>query len=140
MKKIFFLICCIGILSSCSKDNNNNSNGNDAIIGKWYLAEINNSGSLNLTPNDCNKNSYIDFKSNNTADSAYFSDDSGSCTQESSDNSAWENLGNSRYKFVIPYKDIGAQSGKVEFNGSNSFTFYPDLLSAQGTTLVFEKR
>ncbi|MGB8703521.1 MAG: lipocalin family protein, partial [Gillisia sp.] len=130
-------LCCVALVSACSKDDNSD-NSNDKIVGKWYLASFDGGAALpDASASDCNKQSYIDFKSDGTAGTAYYSDNNGECTSETS-SSTWQNLGNSKYKFVIPVYDLGAQSGTVEFNGSSSFTFHPDLFP--GASIVFEKR
>jgi len=140
MKKIFLLFFSLALLTSCSNDDDKNS-GDDKILGKWFVAEINNSGPLNLSASDCNQRSFIDFKADGNADSAFYTENGGECILEDSDTSAWSNEGNSRYKFTIPFEGIGSQAGRVEFNSSNiSFSFYPDLLIGQDTFIVFEKR
>ncbi|HSM63332.1 MAG TPA: lipocalin family protein, partial [Gillisia sp.] len=112
----------------------------DEILGKWFVVQVNNSGALNLTVSECNKQSFIDFKADSNADSAFYTEVDGECTLEDSDTSAWSNEGNSRYSFNIPFEGIGSQTGRVDFNGSSSFTFFPDILAGQNTNIVFEKR
>ena len=140
MKKIFILFFSLALLASCSSDDDGGNSGDDQILGKWFVTEVNNSGALNLTVSECNKESFIDFMADNNADSAFYTENGGECTLEDSDTSAWSNEGNSRYKFTIPFEGIGAQSGRVDFNGSTSFTFFPDILAGQNTNIVFEKR
>jgi len=140
MKKIFILFFSLALLTSCSSDDDGANSGDDQILGKWFVTEVNNSGALNLTVSECNKQSFIDFMADNNADSAFFTENEGECTLEDSDTSAWSNEGNSRYKFTIPFEGIGAQSGRVDFNGSTSFTFFPDILAGQNTSIIFEKR
>ncbi|HSM64531.1 MAG TPA: lipoprotein [Gillisia sp.] len=140
MKKIFLLFFSLALLTSCSSDDDGENTGDDAILGKWFVAEINNTGTLNLQVNECNKKSFIDFKIDSKADSAVYAEEGGECNVNNSENDEWSNLSNSRYRFVIPFEGIGSQSGRVEFNGSTGFTFYPDLLVAQNTNIVFEKR
>ncbi len=50
MKKLLVLFLAATALVSCNKDDDNND-GDNKIVGKWYLAEINNSGALNLASN-----------------------------------------------------------------------------------------
>lgn len=140
MNKIFLLFFSLALLTSCSSDDDGGNTGDDAILGKWFVAEINNTGTLNLQVNDCNKQSFIDFKMDSKADSAVYAEEGGECNVNNSENDEWSNLSNSRYRFVIPFEGIGSQSGRVEFNGSTGFTFYPDLLATQNTNIVFEKR
>lgn len=140
MKKIFLLFFSLALLTSCTSDDDEGNTGDDAILGKWFVAEINNTGTLNLQVNDCNKQSFIDFKMDSKADSAVYVEEGGECNVNNSENDEWSNLSNSRYRFVIPFEGIGSQSGRVEFNGSTGFTFYPDLLVTQNTNIVFEKR
>ncbi len=140
MKKIFLLFFSLALLTSCSSDDDGGSTGDDQILGKWFVTEVNNSGALNLTVSECNKQSFIDFKADSNADSAFYTENGGECTLEDSDTSAWSNEGNSRYKFNIPFEGIGSQAGRVEFNSSSSFTFFPDILAGQNTNIIFEKR
>jgi len=141
MKKIFLLFFSLALLTSCSSDDDGGNSGDDKILGKWFVAEINNSGALNLSASDCNQQSFIDFKADGNADSAFYSENGGECILEDSDTSSWSNEGSSRYKFTIPFEGIGSQAGRVEFNSSNtSFSFYPDLLIGQDTNIVFVKR
>lgn len=139
MKKIFLLLFSLALLTSCNKDDDNGG-GNDAILGKWYVVEINNSGALNLQVGECSSQSFIDFKADNTAESSYYSNESGTCVLESSDNDAWTNNGGDKYTFAVPFEDIGSLTGKVVFNSNSQFTFYPDILAGQNTNIVFEKR
>tara|TARA_R100000935_G_scaffold55968_1_gene86641 strand:+ start:504 stop:926 length:423 start_codon:yes stop_codon:yes gene_type:complete len=140
MKKIFLLFFTLALLTSCSNDDDGGNVGDDPILGKWFVAEINNTGNLPIEVNDCNRQSFIDFKSNFQADSALYAENGAECNVENSENDDWSNEGNSKYRFVIPFEGIGAQTGRIEFNGTSSFTFYPDLLAGQNTSIVFEKR
>ncbi len=139
MKKIFLLLFSFALLTSCNKDDDNGG-GEDAILGKWYVVEINNSGALNLQVGECSSQSFIDFKADNTAESSYYSNETGTCVLESSDNDTWTNDGNSKYTFAVPFEDIGSLKGTVTFDSSSQFTFYPDFLAVQNTNIVFEKR
>ena len=105
MKKLLVLFLAATALVSCNKDDDNND-GDNKIVGKWYLAEINNSGALNLQVTDCNAKSFIDFKADNTADSEYYTETDGECTLESSDTSDWTDQGDSNYSFYVPVEDI----------------------------------
>jgi hypothetical protein len=140
MKKIFLLFFSLTLLTSCSKDDENTNTGPDPILGVWFVAEINNTGALNLQVNDCNRQSFINFKMDSKADSEVHAEEGGECNVTNSENDEWSNLSNSKYRFVIPFEGIGSQSGRVEFNGSTGFTFYPDFLASQNTNVVFEKR
>ncbi len=140
MKKIFILFFSLALLFSCSNDDDGGNSGDDQILGKWFVAEINNTGTLNIDVNNCNRQSFIDFKSDFKADSALYAEEGGECNVNNSENDDWSSLGDSRYRFVIPFEGIGSQAGRAEFNGSTSFTFYPDLLAGQNTNIVFEKR
>ncbi len=141
MKKIFLLFFSLALLTSCSSDDDGGNAGDDQILGKWFVAEINNTGTLNIEVNDCNRQSFIDFKSNFKADSALYTRVEGECNVDNSENDDWSNLGESKYRFVIPFEGIGAQAGRADFNADlTEFTFYPDLFSGQNTNIVFEKR
>lgn len=140
MKKLFLLFFSMALLTSCNSDDEGGNSGSDPILGKWFVAEINNTGALNLEVNDCNKQSFINFKMDSRADSAVYAEDGGECNVNNSEDDEWSNLSSNKYRFVIPFEGIGAQSGRVEFNGSTGFTFYPDFLASQNTNIVFEKR
>jgi len=142
MKKIFLLFFSLALLTSCTSDDDGGNAGDDQILGKWFVAEINNTGTFNIEANDCNRQSFIDFKSNFKADSALYSLENGECNVENSENDDWSySEGSDKYTFVIPFEGIGAQTGKAVFNEDNtSFAFYPDLFETQNTNIVFEKR
>ncbi len=141
MKKIFILFFSLALLTSCSNDDDGGTTGDDKILGKWFVAEVNNTGTLNIEINDCNRQSFIEFKSNFKADSALYAEDGGECNVDNSENDDWSNEGGSKYRFVIPFEGIGAQTGRADFNSDFTvFTFYPDLLVGQNTNIVFEKR
>lgn len=141
MKKFLALFFCLAMFTACSEDDDAPAEGEDKILGKWYLADITNSGSLNLEVNECTSRSFIEFfAEDNSSTSEFYSETEGVCAVESSDNSTWSNQGGGKYRFVIPYEGIGSQTGRVEFNGTSEFTFFPDLLIVQNTGIVFEKR
>lgn len=141
MKKIFLLFFSLALLTSCSNDDDGGNTGDEKILGKWYVVEINNSGTLNLTASECNQKSFIDFNANGSAESAFYNENEGECVLEDSETSAWSNEGGFKYKFNIPFEGIGAQVGTASFNEDlTEFTFSPDLLSGQNTNIVFEKR
>jgi len=141
MKKIFILFFSLALLTSCSSDDDSGDAGDDKILGKWFVFEINNTGTFNIEANDCNRQSFIDFKANFKADSALYAEEGGECNVDNSENDDWSTEGESRYKFVIPFGGIGAQAGRAEFNEDNTkFTFFPDLFIGQNTNIVFEKR
>jgi len=141
MKKIFILFFSIAVLTSCSSDDDGGSASDDKILGKWFVTEINNTGAFPIEINDCNRQSFIDFKSDFTADSALYAEENGECNVDNSENDDWSSLGDSRYRFVIPFEGIGAQAGRADFNADlTEFIFYPDFLAGQNTNIVFEKR
>lgn len=140
MKKLLVLFFIAAALVSCNKDDDNND-GDNKIVGKWYLSEINKSGALNLQVTDCNEKSFIDFKADKTATTEYYTKTDGECTLESSNTSDWSDLGGGNYSFYLPVNDFGELSGAVEFNSDNTqFTFYPTVLATQGTNIVFVKK
>lgn len=138
MKKLLLLFMSVATLTACSKDDDDNKDSQDPILGVWYVASIQNGGNFQLS--ECNKESSVEFMENNNGISKFYSESNGECNLDNTEEGEWSNLGSSRYKFVIPYEGIGAQSGKVEFNGDSEFTFYPDILASNNTSIVFEKR
>jgi hypothetical protein len=123
-----------------TKDDDNND-GDNKIVGKWYLSEINNSGALNLQVNNCNAQSFIDFKADKTATTEYYIETDGICSLESSDTSDWSGNEGEKYSFFVPVENIGKLSGTVSYNSDyTEFTFYPDVFETQGTNIVFVKK
>ena len=140
MKKFLVLFLAAAALLSCDKDDDNNSSDNK-IVGKWYLSEINNSGTLNLQVSECNERSFIEFKENQDANSEYYTTTDGECTLDSSKESDWSDLGGGNYSFYVPVEDIGQLTGTVEFSDDNtSFKFYPTVFATQQTNIVFVKK
>lgn len=135
MKKLLLLFVSVAMLTACSKDNDDENGSQEPILGTWYLVEINNAQGYEV--NDCNSKSYIDFKSDGTAHSEFYSQNNGNCESEANDGN-WTAGDNSKYTFNVP--GFGNMTGKVEFNSSSRFTFYPDLLTTQNTNLVFEMK
>lgn len=134
MKK-FVLLCTIAIFTACSNDDSaSQDSGEEPILGTWYFTEINNAGGLQV--NDCSSQSSIEFKSDKTAISDFYSETDGECTLETS-NAVWSKNGE-KYNFVLP--EFGPQSGIIEFHNNSSFSFYPDTFSSTNTNIVFEKR
>lgn len=135
MKKILLLFVSIAMLTACSKDEDDNKESQDPILGKWYLTEVNNAQDFQV--NDCNSQSYINFKSDGTAHSEFFSENNGNCESAPNDGN-WTAGDNSKYTFDVP--GFGPMTGRVEFNSSSRFTFYPDLFASANTNLVFEMK
>ena len=134
MKKILFMIMAVALLAACSNDDDSTQSGDDAILGKWFLADAK-AGSVSVAT-ECQKNSNITFNNDQSADSEYYeSNDAGECNLESSDEGAWSNNSNSVYTFNVP--GYGNLTGKVDFSGSNSFTFTSADISP--LVLIFEK-
>ncbi|MDT0643539.1 lipocalin family protein [Zunongwangia sp. F363] len=141
MKKFFVLFVSMIVFTACSDDDDSGVEGENDIVGRWYLAEVNNSGSLDYEVNDCTSQSYIDFMANNTADSMFYSEVEGECVA-SEDSGTWEKAsGDSRYTFLLPFaEELGPLTGEVRFNEEmDRFTFYPDFFTSLGTNIVFEK-
>jgi len=140
MKKLLVLFLAATALISCNKDDDNND-GDNKIVGKWYLSEINNSGALNLEVSDCNAKSFIEFKANKAATTEYYNETNGVCTLEPSESSTWSGTEGEKYSFFVPVENIGKLTGKVTFNSDNTaFTFYPDVFITQNTNIVFVKK
>ncbi len=133
MKKFFVFFLSLSLLTGCSSDDDATT-GEDPILGKWFVVELNNPLSQDGL-SECNLRSNIEFKADNTAKSQFYSDEDAQCQLEES-NSQWSNLGNSRYSFEL--LGFGNQSGTVNFEGNNRFTFTNP--SIPGFSIVFEKR
>lgn len=134
MKKILILMLSVIALTACSKDDNNNDNGEEKILGTWFLVDAR-AGTVQNTLTECNQNSFITFNSDGTGHSEYYEENNGNCEVANSDDGTWENKGNSQYSFSIA--GYGTYTGTVNFESSTRFTFTsPDLAPI---VLVFEK-
>ncbi|WP_075341294.1 hypothetical protein [Tenacibaculum agarivorans] len=107
MYKYVLTICAIVALLSCSSDDENSSNVNDPILGKWNLFSID-----NVEQPDCEKMSTIEFKTNNSTVSETFQTVNTDCIKIEGTNT-WENKGESLYTF----NNIESQ---IEFSDDNT--------------------
>lgn len=139
MKKLLMIFMSLAFFTACSSDDDSNTNNDDPILGVWFLADVENGESIGFTENECNTQSSLDFEENGTAAAEFFSLTEGNCNSDS-DSVSWTNIGDSRYRIQLPFEGLGPQPGRVEFNGTTSFTFYPDILSDAQTNITFEKR
>lgn len=140
MKKFLFLFLFAATFIACSSDDDADTTGDDPIVGVWYLAEINNGEALGFEMTDCISQSSLDFQSDGTALSEFYSESNGNCSSETGE-VTWSSSSDSNYNIELPFEGIGQQPGRVEFNQDNTrFTFYPTLLQTQNTNFVFEKR
>ncbi|MGA8854772.1 MAG: lipocalin family protein [Christiangramia sp.] len=134
MKKILILLLSMSLLTSCSDDDSNSSDGTQ-IVGKWYLESVRSVGGDNLL-NECNQDSFIQFNTDGTANSEFYGDSSGECEIESDDSGDWKFEGGNNYTFYVPYFEEDT-TGSVNFTSDNQFIFTsPDL---PGVEIVFEK-
>lgn len=136
MKKLFFMLFSIALLASCSDDDDVNNKDDERIYGKWFVAEA--KGIPGLELDDCNRDSYITFNSDNTTYSEYYTQTGDDCTPEDETESVWEVNGDT-YTFTIPFENLGQVNGDVSFNAeANQFTFTPRAVPS--AALVFEMR
>jgi hypothetical protein len=131
MKKLFLILFSIALFTSCSEDDD--ANGDDKILGTWYVVELENAFSDDEL-SECNLNSNITFYTDNTADSEVHEEAEGECQSEMSTGD-WERNSNGQYTFNLPF--FGRQTGNVEFSGSDRFKF--SVPSLPGVSLTFEK-
>lgn len=131
MKKLIALLAVFMMFTACSSDDDND--GEDPILGTWYVVDLENTFSDDeLT--ECNMNSNITFKADNTADSEFYEQVDGECVFEA-ETAEWERNANGQYTLVLPF--FGRQTGDVEFIGNNLFKF--SVPSLPGVSLTFEK-
>ncbi|WP_037320312.1 lipocalin family protein [Salegentibacter sp. Hel_I_6] len=139
MKKLFLLLFSFALFISCSNDDD--ANGEENILGTWYIAEAN--GIPNFELSTCNRESSITFNSDKTTNSEYYVGSSNPCTLADETNSVWERDGEI-YTFSLPIEglenfDLDNINGNVSFNSDNSeFTFTPLIFPA--ASVIFEKR
>ncbi|TCI84401.1 hypothetical protein [Tenacibaculum sp. M341] len=115
MKKNFIISAvtvCMLIFSSCSSDEDNNtSNSNDPILGKWFYFSLNNE-----EVSDCEKMTSIEFAVSGATTTETFeilTDDS--CGRSSLTENTWTNKGDNIYTF-------NNLESKIEFfDNGNSF-------------------
>ena len=135
MKKFFVLFFSIALLTACSEDDNTST---DPILGKWFIAEVNNIPGSDFTLSECNTKSYITFNADGTTNSKFSTQVDGICNEGTETNSVWSKQA-SIYSFTIPIPElepISPLSGTIQFD-AESFTFTP--LISTGTTIVFKK-
>lgn len=133
MKKLFLMLFSIALLVSCSEDDD--TNGEDDILGTWYAVEITNPPIPGLVLSECNQNSNITFNSDFSTSSEFYSEVDGNCEIEDSSESTWSKDGEI-YTFTIPFEGIGQLNGRANFNG-DTFIFTP--IASSDTSIVFEK-
>ena len=135
MKKFFVLFFSIALLTACSEDDNTSP---DPVLGKWFVAEVNNIPGSDFTLSECNTNSNITFNAAGTTNSKFSSQVDGICIEGTETNSVWSKQAGI-YSFTIPIPEldpISPLSGTIQFNG-DTFTFTPII--SPGTTIVFKK-
>ena len=135
MKKIFVLFFSIALLTACSEDDNNATN---PVVGKWFIAEVNNVPESDFTLSECNTNSFMTFNADGTTNSVFFTQVEGNCVEGTPTTSVWsEQVG--IYTITIPIPELepfSTLSGTIQFN-ADTFTFTPTGFLQ--TTIVFKK-
>ena len=135
MKKFFVLFFGIALLTACSKDDNASP---DPVLGKWFVAEVNNVPGSDFTLSECNTNSFMTFNADGTTDSVFYTEIEGNCTAGPSTNSDWsKQIG--IYTITVPIPELepyNTLSGTIQFN-ADTFTFTPTGFLQ--TTIVFKK-
>jgi hypothetical protein len=135
MKKIFVLFFSIALLTACSEDDNT---APDPVVGKWFIAEVNNVPGSDFTLSECNTNSFMTFNADGTTNSVFHAQVEGNCLAGAPKDSEWKQQAGI-YTFTIPIPELDAfspLSGTIQFN-ADTFTFTP-LISSE-TTIVFKK-
>ena len=132
MKKILALLTVFLMLTACSDDDDASNQGEDKIVGTWFLVDWNLSPAVAGGPTECNMNSNLVFNADNSADSEFFEEIDGNCVSDAQSGD-WEAHGNNQYTFEVP--TIGEQRGTVTFEGDNRFTF----TVTGGLSMTFEK-
>jgi len=135
MKKFFVLFFGIALLTACSKDDNASP---DPVLGKWFVAEVNNVPGSDFTLSECNTNSFMTFNADGTTNSVFYTEIDGNCTAGPSTRSEWGQQAGI-YTFTIPIpelEDFSPLYGTIQFD-ADTFTFRPT--ASQGTTIIFNK-
>lgn len=127
MKKYLILALLIAfVFTSCSSDDDGNTNEPDPILGTWVLVEA---PDAFMDPHACPDDSIVTFTDDNGVHGVFYQEDHDCQANEST--GAWENLGDNQYRLDFP---LGTLEGDVTFESANRFAF-----SSHGMQLVFEK-
>ncbi|CAL2107637.1 Lipocalin-like protein [Tenacibaculum sp. 190524A02b] len=119
MKKLFFLLISVSIITSCSKDENTQpqkqTENSDSIVGIWTLQKNN-----GFEVNDCEKKSTYTIKNDNTYTYNQFTVTNRNCTESTKNfqKGEWKNNNNGTYYF----KRHGFTSGgdiPIKFENNN---------------------
>src|SRR5680860_34271 len=102
MKKIFVLFFSIALLTACSEDDKTDS---DPVLGKWFVAEVNNIPQSDFTLSECNTNSFMTFNADETTDSVFYTEIEGNCTAGPSTNSVWSKQAGI-YSLTLPIPEL----------------------------------
>lgn len=135
MKKIFVLFFSMALLTACSDDDTEPS---DPVLGKWFVAEVNNVPGSDFTLSECNTNSFMTFNADGTTNSVFYTQVEANCVAGAPTNSEWSKQAGI-YSFSISFpelEDFSPLSGTIQFN-ADTFIFTPIISS--GTTIVFKK-
>jgi len=135
MKKNFLLFFSIALLTACSEDDNPTT---DPVVGKWFIAEVNNIPGSDFTLSECNTSSFMTFNADGTTNSVFYTDIDGNCTAGDSTTSDWGQLVGI-YTITIPIPELEPYNtfpGTIQFT-ADTFTFTPTAFPQ--TTIVFNK-
>lgn len=98
---VLFIACTL--LTSCKKDDETETT--DSLIGTWQLEQLV-EGGKEVTLDDCNKKSIIEFKSDNTFSDANYNLEKGVCSSDS-EKGTWKKEGTNTVH--ITYEEDGAE-------------------------------
>lgn len=112
--KLITVLCLSLCLNCSSNDDDNTTNVNDPIVGKWYL-KYQKIGSTIINDTDCHQQSYIQWNSDLTAKRDVYINDGqgGDCQLYSSDTGTWEVITDNEFN-DDNYRFIGANQSVDE--------------------------
>lgn len=134
MKKLLYLPLLFLCLA-CSKDDasttTKTTTATDKILGKWYFqksSKLDHNDEVEFIDlNDCEKNSFLDFKYYNYVENAFFESFSGNCKQVSNyPYFLWENIEGNEYQLTTQSTlgDEKIQNVQVNFKENQMIITY----------------
>ncbi len=129
MKKLLVILAMAVAMMACSKDDDKEIlNGNDPIIGTWYLYSLN-----GVKTNDCMKKSTMSFSKDKSAYGVAYSDESGECLLIETVKGSWKNEGDGEYS---TFND-GEKTTNIFSFGAENKTF---KYTAEGVEIVWKRK
>ena len=141
MKKVFLLASlCIGLLFSCSSDDDASSENNSPIVGEWSYVSFTDIETGEVEPADaCDVKDVLTFRADLTFTSIAFSDNGdlnadGTIGCDETNISGTYSIDNNKLNFETNSNDIDDSPIEFKLEGNNL-----SIISSDGTTLYKRK-